>query len=96
MGKRSYACWRVALSESPVTVVRNSLASGEFNPEIDLPFALRTEDFRLAMQDVYDFFFDVNSGLVAKGLERLDDTLRPAIMSGVLSDMMAGQPREAL
>ena len=88
MGKRSYACWRVALSESPVTVVRNSLASGEFNPEIDLPFALRTEDFRLAMQDVYDFFFDVNSGLVAKGLERLDDTLRPAIMSGVLSDML--------
>jgi hypothetical protein len=33
------------------------------------------------MQDVYDFFFDVNSGLAAKGLERLDDMLRPAIMS---------------
>ncbi|HWB45558.1 MAG TPA: hypothetical protein VG900_08980 [Hyphomicrobiaceae bacterium] len=40
------------------------------------------------MQDVYDFFFDVNSGLTAKGLERLDDMLRPAIMSGVLSDML--------
>ncbi len=30
----------------------------------------------------------MNIGLVAKGLDRLDDTLRPAIMSGVLSDML--------
>ena len=45
-------------------------------------------DFESAMQDVYDFFYDVNSHLVDKGLERLDDMLRPAIMSGVLSDMM--------
>lgn len=49
---------------------------------------MRLEDFRLAIQDVYDFFFDVNVNLVAKGLDRLDDTLRPAIMSGVLSDML--------
>ena len=40
------------------------------------------------MQDVYDFFYDVNSHLAEKGLERLDDMLRPAIMSGVLSDMV--------
>ncbi len=40
------------------------------------------------MQDVYDFFHDVNSHLVGRGLERLDDMLRPAIMSGVLSDML--------
>lgn len=40
------------------------------------------------MQDVYDFFFDVNTFLSAKGLERLDDMLRPAIMSGLLSDML--------
>lgn len=40
------------------------------------------------MQDVYDLFFDVNSFLVKKGLERLDDMLRPAIMSGLISDML--------
>lgn len=34
------------------------------------------------------FFFDVNSHLTGKGLQRLDDMLRPAIMSGVLSDML--------
>lgn len=42
----------------------------------------------MAMQDVYDFFFDVNTLLLGKGLERLDNMLRPAIMSGVLSDML--------
>lgn len=40
------------------------------------------------MQDVYDFFYDVNVGLVGKGLERLDDMLRPAKMSGLISDML--------
>jgi hypothetical protein len=46
------------------------------------------QNFELAMQDVYDFFFDVNKLLGRKNLERLDDTLRPAIMSGLLSDML--------
>ena len=42
----------------------------------------------MAMQDVYDFFTDVNNLLVGRGLARLDDFLRPAIMSGLLSDML--------
>ena len=69
-------------------VRRNTTEAGEFNALATLPYELRVEDYRLALQDIYDFFFDVNSHLVAKGLERLDDTLRPAIMSGVLSDML--------
>jgi len=60
----------------------------KFNPNAVLPYELRHEDFQMAMQDVYDFFFDVNSYLAEKGLQRLDDMLRPAIMSGVLSDML--------
>lgn len=40
------------------------------------------------MQDVYDFFFDVNQHLIQKGLQRLDDMLRPANLSGTLSDML--------
>lgn len=40
------------------------------------------------MQDVYDFFFDVNRFLTSKGLSRLEDMLRRAILSGVLSDML--------
>ena len=71
-----------------MNVTRNALDPAKLNPDAGLPFELRLEDFRLAVQDVYDFFYDVNTGLSAKGLERLDDTLRPAIMSGVLSDML--------
>ena len=71
-----------------MSVTRNTLDSSKFNGNALLPYELRLEDFRLAVQDVYDFFFDVNTSLAAKGLERLDDTLRPAIMSGVLSDML--------
>jgi hypothetical protein len=69
-------------------IKKNEVDRSSLNPGSVLPFQLRLADFALAMQDVYDFFYDVNLGLVAKGLERLDDMLRPAIMSGVLSDML--------
>lgn len=42
----------------------------------------------MAMQDVYDFFYDVNRLLLEKGLHRLDEMLRPAAMSGMISDML--------
>lgn len=66
-------------------VVRNTPDSEKFNERAVLPFELRIEDFRSAMQDVYDFFFNVNEHLVKRGLQRLDDMLRPANMSGTLS-----------
>lgn len=69
---------------------RNTVNSAKFNAHAQLPFELRLKDFELAIQDIYDFFFDVNTQLTSKGLERLDDMLRPAIMSGVLSDMLTG------
>lgn len=59
-----------------------------FNQRAKFPFQLRLEDFEIAMQDVYDLFYDVNTGLLQKGLERLDDFVRPAIMSGLLSDLL--------
>lgn len=59
-----------------------------FNKAAALPYELRLLDFENAMQDVYDFFADVNSMLLAKGLQRLDDMTRPAAMSGMISDMI--------
>ena len=59
-----------------------------FNLSAALPFELRIDDIKNAMQDIYDFFFDVNSFLANKGLPRLDDMLRPATMSGIISDML--------
>jgi hypothetical protein len=69
-------------------ISRNSVKVDGFNLNATLPYELRLQDFKMAIQDVYDFFFDVNAHLTGKGLQRLDDTLRPAIMSGVLSDML--------
>ena len=60
----------------------------KFNPAAALPFELRIDDIKNAMQDIYDFFYDVNSFLANKGLPRLDDMLRPATMSGIVSDML--------
>lgn len=69
-------------------IFRNTVPTTSFNERAQLPFELRLKDFEMAMQDVYDFFHDVHRGLVGRGLLRLDDMLRPAIMSGLLSDML--------
>lgn len=69
-------------------IPRNIVKESCFNKGANLPYQLRMEDFKMAMQDVYDFFFDVNTRLARKGLQRLDDLLRPASMSGILSDML--------
>jgi hypothetical protein len=75
-------------SNQTMAIQRNQVDETKLNKDAHLPFELRLKDFVMAMQDVYDFFHDVNVGLVERGLERLDDTLRPAIMSGLLSDML--------
>lgn len=72
-----------------MAILRNTVVTAKFNREAQLPYELRLQDFQMAMQDAYDFFYDVNSHLAGRGLRRLDDMLRPAIMSGVLSDMLA-------
>jgi hypothetical protein len=71
-----------------MAIVRNVVDVSGLNSRAEFPYALRVQDFQMAMQDVYDFFYDVNSHLTGKGLPRLDDTLRPAVMSGMLSDML--------
>lgn len=71
-----------------MSITKMSPDTTKFNLGLELPFNLRIQDFSLAMQDVYDFFFDVNTMLRGKNLERLDDTLRPANMSGMISDML--------
>lgn len=61
---------------------------GRFNKNRSLPYSLRLRDFESTMEDVYDFFFDVNTSLVGRGLDRLENMLRRAILSGVLSELV--------
>ncbi len=63
---------------------------GLLNPNATLVYELKLSDFASAMQDVYDFFRDVNELLAGKGLKRLDDMMRPAALSGMISDMITG------
>jgi len=67
---------------------REIVNKSKFNDGAKLPYQLRLADFEIAMQDVYDFFHDVNELLLERGLHRLDDMLRPAAMSGIISDML--------
>ena len=72
-----------------VSIQRSIVDPAGFNPSPWFPpYELRTSCFQEAMQDVYDFFYDVNSMLLQRGLQRLDDMLRPAAMSGIISDML--------
>ena len=45
-----------------------SVDPSKFNREAALPYELRLDDFKLSMEVVYDFSFDVNTRLVEKGL----------------------------
>jgi hypothetical protein len=42
-------------------IVRNHVRSDSFK-NATLPFELRLKDFEMAMQDIYDFFYDINQG----------------------------------
>lgn len=75
-------------AEANVLLQHERVDPSRFNPAAELPYSLRQQDFEIAMQDVYDFLFDVNTFLLGKGLLRLDDTLRRANMSGLISDML--------
>jgi hypothetical protein len=71
-----------------LTLKKALIDRSRLNLNAVLPYELRMADFEIAMQDVYDFFYDVNRLLIGKGLSRLDDMLRPAAMSGIISDML--------
>ncbi len=71
-----------------MAIPRAQVDRTKLNQQAELPFELRSLDFELAMQDVYDFLFDVNTLLLGKGLPRLEASVRPAIVSGLLSDLL--------
>lgn len=59
-----------------------------FNSSATLPYALRLEMFAIAMDDIYEILHNVNSGLVDRGLLPFENSVRGAIYSGFLSDLL--------
>lgn len=47
-------------------VSKNIVSLDGFHQAVVLPYNLRLHDFQMAMQDVYDFFYDVNLLLEGK------------------------------
>lgn len=67
---------------------RAKVNSDGFNHELPLPYSMRLEDFSLAMDDVYVMLGNVNDALVGRGLLPLESSVRGAIYSGLLSDLL--------
>lgn len=59
-----------------------------FNKALKLPYALRLDVFAIAMDDIYELLHNVNTGLVERGLLPLENSVRGAIYTGVLSDLL--------
>jgi hypothetical protein len=59
-----------------------------FNTQLGLPYALRLDVFAIAMDDIYDMLHNLNTGLLSRGLLPFENSVRGAIYTGVLSDLM--------
>src|SRR3954469_9842018 len=60
-----------------------------FNKGLQLPYSLRVSDFSAAMDDIYVLLANLNDGLTSRGLLRIEESVRGAIYSGLLSDLIA-------
>jgi hypothetical protein len=60
----------------------------DFDTDVELPYDLTIEAIRATMEDVYETLFTINSGLTAKGLDRLEETLLGNSFSGLLSELV--------
>ena len=67
---------------------RPTLHPKGFNDGAALPYGVRVGEIKAALDDVYDFFYDVNRYLIEKGWDRLEETLMAASFSGMLSEMV--------
>ena len=59
-----------------------------FNTALELPYALRPEIFAVAMEDIYELLHNLNTGLVSRGLLPFENSVRGAVYSGMLSDLL--------
>lgn len=71
-----------------MSIEKAEVRDDKFNPAPILPYNLRIADIKMAMQDAYDFFFDVDIFLIKRNLPRLEDSMRRANFSGLLSDTL--------
>ena len=59
-----------------------------FNPLAEYPYALRADVFAIAMSDIYELLATINASLMSRGLLRIEESVRGAVFSGLLSDLV--------
>lgn len=69
-------------------VTRPILSEAGFNHRVVLPYRLTVDEIKAAMNDLYDFFYDVNSFLTGRGYGRLEETLAGATFSGLMGELV--------
>lgn len=52
-----------------------------------LPYGLQQRDFQNALDALYDYFHAVNTALMGRGLEWMENTVRAAAVSNIISDL---------
>jgi hypothetical protein len=72
----------------PSYVDRATLHPKGFHDSAALPYGLRVSEVKAAIDDIYDFLYNVNRFLVEKGWDRLEETLAAATFSGVISELV--------
>lgn len=68
--------------------MRRAVVNREGFRERDLPYALKPDALAIAMDDVYEMLAVANSALVERGLLPLENSVRGAIYTGLLSDLL--------
>lgn len=67
---------------------RATLHPRGFNADVVLPYGLRVSEVKAALDDIYDFLYNVNQFLTERGWDRLEETLSAATFSGVISELV--------
>jgi hypothetical protein len=67
---------------------RPTLHPKGFSAQTALPYDLRAAEVRAAMDDLYDFLYNVNTFLTSRGYERMEELLAGAVYSGVVSELV--------
>ena len=67
-------------------IERPTLHPRGFLPDARLPYDLRVTEVRAAMDDFYDFLYNINTFLDSRGYDRLEEMLSGATYSGLVSE----------
>lgn len=85
--QRLYTLRRDELSV-PRFIERSTLNPKGLNHGARPPYGLRVAEVRAALDNFYDFLYKVNGLLIEKGWDRLEEGLRPATFSSLVSELI--------